>query len=189
MSGAFVPAVSALDKTRLYRNAVFMGMSAVLASAAFIVYYNRNVSDVVSADASAGFELAAMTLMPYMVSAVIATITAIGVLTILPATKMAAPAEEIIYRLRDISDGDLTARIRLEGDDPLKEVGIAFNAATTNLGDRIAHWKVVNRQQWGVLCRIRQAIEENDAEQALRFVAEMEQNWDRIAEIEQQLIC
>jgi hypothetical protein len=40
-----------------------------------------------------------------------------------------------------------------------------------------------------VLCRIRQAVEENDEEQALRFVAEMEQNWDRIAEIEQRLIA
>ena len=189
MATATLSAGSVLDKARLYRKAAFMGLTAILASTAIITYYERGVNKMMGADSAAGFELAAMTLMPYLVSAIIATITAIGVLTILPATRVAAPAEQIIYKLRDISDGDLTARIRLGGDDPLKEVGIALNAAAGNLGDRIAHWKVVNRQQWGVLCRIRQAVEENDAEQALRFVAEMEQNWDRIAEIEQQLTC
>jgi methyl-accepting chemotaxis protein len=189
MSSAVASAGSVFDKSRLYRKATFMGMSAVLASAAIIAFYDYNVGQAQTAGVSTNLELAATTLMPYMISAVIATITAIGVLTMLPSAKVAAPAEQVVFRLREISDGDLTVRIRLEGDDPLKEVGIAFNAAAANLGDQIAHWKVVNRQQWGVLCRIRQAVEENDAEQALRFVAEMEQNWDRIAEIEQQLIC
>ena len=189
MATTTLSAGSVLDKARLYRKATFMGLAAIMASSAIIAFYERGGNETLMANSAQGFELAAMTLMPYMVSAVIATITAIGVLAMLPATRVAAPAEQIIYKLRDISDGDLTARIRLAGDDPLKEVGIALNAAAGNLGDQIAHWKVVNRQQWGVLCRIRQAVEENDAEQALRFVAEMEQNWDRIAEIEQQLTC
>jgi methyl-accepting chemotaxis protein len=180
---------SIFDKSRLYRKAVFMGMSAVLASGAIITFYNNQIGGVKPSDAGAGLEVAAVTLMPYMISAVIATITAIGVMNFLPTTRVVAPAEEIVSRLREISDGDLTARVRLEGDDPLKEVGIAFNAAAGNLGDRIAHWKVVNRQQWGVLGRIRHAVESRDMEAALRFVAEMEQNWDRIAEIEQQLDC
>lgn len=189
MATAVLSAGTVLDKARLYRKAAFMGLAAVLASGAIIAYYEQSISQALVVDTVAGPELAFMTLLPYMISALIATITAIGVLTFLPATKVVAPAEQIIYKLRDISDGDLTTRIRLEGDNPLKEVGVAFNAAAGNLGDRIAHWKVVNRQQWGVLCRIRQAVEENDPEQALRFVSEMEQNWDRIAEIEQQLTC
>jgi len=180
---------SIFDKSRLYRKAAFMGLSAVLASGAIITFYNNHIGGVLSYNAVAGAEWAALTLMPYMISAVIATITAIGVMNFLPTAKVAAPAEQIVYRLRELSDGDLTARVRLDGEDPLKEVGIAFNAAAGNLGDRIAHWKVVNRQQWGVLGRIRQAVEENDMASALRFVAEMEQHWDRIAEIEQQLDC
>jgi len=189
MATTTLSAGSVLDKARLYRKAAFMGLAAIMASIAIITYYERSINSVMASNTAAGLELTTMTLMPYMISAVIATITAISVLTILPATRVAAPAEQIVHKLREISDGDLTARIRLGGDDPLKEVGIAFNAAAGQLGDRIAHWKVVNRQQWGVLCRIRQAVEENDSEQALRFVAEMEQNWDRIAEIEQQLTC
>jgi methyl-accepting chemotaxis protein len=180
---------SIFDKSRLYRKAVFMGLSAVLASGAIITFYNEYVGGVTVSDAAAGLELAALTLMPYMISAVIATITAIGVMNFLPTVRVVAPAEQIVSRLRELCDGDLTTRVRLDTDDPLKEVGIAFNAAAGNLGDRIAGWKVVNRQQWGVLGRIRQAVEENDMKAALRFVAEMEQNWDRIAEIEQQLEC
>ena len=180
---------SIFSRSHLYRQAIFMSMVAVGASAAIITYFNQNVADRLMSDARAGFELAAVTLMPYMISAVIATITAIGVMNLLPTTRVAAPAEQIVHHLRDLADGNLTIRLRLNGDDPLKDVGVAFNSAAGSLADRVAHWKVVNRQQWGVLCRIRQAVEMNDREEALRFVAEMEQNWDRIAEIEQQLTC
>ena len=111
------------------------------------------------------------------------------IMNILPTTRMAAPVHQVVARLKEIGDGDLTARIRMDGEDPLKDVGNAFNGAMSSLADQVAHWKIVNRQQWGVLCRIRQAVEEKDEEQALRFIAEMEQNWDRIAEIEQRLIA
>jgi methyl-accepting chemotaxis protein len=188
MTSAYFPAESVFDKGRLYRRITFMGLSAVTASGAIIAYFNRAILSQLSDTAYAGVELAVMTLMPYMISAVIATITAIAVMSVLSTTRVAAPAEKMILNLREMADGDLSVRMRLEGDDPLKEVGTAFNSAVSNLSDRVAHWKIVNRQQWGVLCRIRQAVESNDPEQALRFVAEMEQNWDRIAEIENQLI-
>lgn len=189
MSRSLVSTQAVFDKAHLYRKAVFMGLCAVFASAAIISYYGRSAPQVSSTGTLTAIELAFMTLMPYLISAVIATLTAIGVMSILPNAKVAAPAQQLVTRLREISDGDLTVRVRLTGEDPLKEVGTAFNAAATGLSDRVAHWKVVNRQQWGVLCRIRQAIEGGDREEALRFVSEMEQNWDRIAEIEQQLIC
>ena len=189
MSQTMVSTKLIFDKAHQFRKVVFMTLSAVLASASIIAYYNLNDGYLTSANTTNSFELAMLTLMPYMISAVIAAMTAVSVMAILPTTKVAAPAEQIIHRLRDISDGDLTVRVRLNGEDPLKDVGMAFNAATSHLGDRVAHWKVINRQQWGVLGRIRQAVEKNDQEQALRFVAEMEQNWDRIAEIEQELIC
>jgi len=188
MTSAYIHVDSVFDKGRHYRKIAFMGLSAVTASAAIIAYYNDTIFGQISENTYAGVELAVVTLMPYMISAVIATITAIAVMSVLSTTRVAAPAEKMIHRLREVGGGDLTVRIRLEGDDPLKEVGTAFNSAVSTLSDRIAHWKVVNRQQWGVLCRIRQSVEANDMEEALRFVAEMEQNWDRIAEIENQLV-
>jgi methyl-accepting chemotaxis protein len=189
MSTSLVSTSNVFDKTRLYRRAAFMGLSAVMASAAIITIYNHTVGGLLSSSSRAGMELAVVTMMPYMIAAVIGMLTAFGVMAILPSAKVAAPAEQIVHRLRDVSDGDLTVRVRLESDDPLKEVGAAFNAAATSMSDRVAHWKVINRQQWGALCMIRQAIEEGDRERALHHVSEMEQNWDRIAEIEQQLVC
>ena len=189
MSTSLVSTQNVFDKTRLYRRAAFMGLTAVLASAAIISTYNNTVGGLMSSSYRGGLELAVVTFMPYMIAAVIGMLTSFGVMAILPSAKVAAPAEQIVHRLRDISDGDLTVRVRLEIDDPLKEVGVAFNAAATSMSDRIAHWKVINRQQWGALCMIRQAIEDGDRERALRHVSEMEQSWDRIAEIEQQLVC
>jgi methyl-accepting chemotaxis protein len=189
MSTSLVSTQSIFDKSRLYRRAAYMGLTAVTASAAIIALYNNTVGALVSSSSRGSLELAVVTMMPYMIAAVIGMLTAFGVMAILPSAKVAAPAEQIVHRLRDISDGDLTVRVRLESDDPLKDVGVAFNAAATTMSDRVAHWKVINRQQWGVLCMIRQSIEEGDRERALRHVSEMEQNWDRIAEIEQQLVC
>ena len=113
MISALVSTDSVFDKDRLYRKVLFMGLSAVLASVVIIACYNQSVGQSISGGGQTGLELAAVTLMPYMVSAIIATITAIGVTTILPAAKVAAPAEQIVCCLRDIGDGDLTARIRL----------------------------------------------------------------------------
>jgi len=189
MIARLLKAESVLDHRRLYRTALFMGLSAIMASAAIIGYYNDNVLSVVSSGISDRIQLTLLALMPYMISAVISAITAIGVMNMLPTARMAAPVHQMVTRLKEISDGDLTVRVKMDGEDPLKDVGTAFNGAVSSLGDQIAHWKIVNRQQWGVLCRIRKAVEEKDEEQALRFVAEMEQNWDRIAEIEQRLIA
>jgi len=189
MIAQHLKADSILDNARLYRTALFMGLSAVMVSAAIIWYYNDHVLGAVSSGISSRIQLTLLTLMPYMISAVISAITAIGVMTILPTARMAGPVHQVVARLKEIADGDLTVRVRMDGEDPLKDVGTAFNGAVSSLSDQIAHWKIVNRQQWGVLCRIRQAVEENDEEQALRFIAEMEQNWDRIAEIEQRLIA
>ena len=188
MIARLLKADSVLDNARLYRTALFMGLSAVMVSAAIIWFYNDHVLGAVSSGISNRIQLTLMTLMPYMISAVISAITAVGVMTILPTTRVAAPVHQVVTKLKEIADGDLTVRVRMDGEDPLKDVGTAFNSAVSSLSDQVAHWKIVNRQQWGVLCRIRQAVEENDPEQALRWVAEMEQNWDRIAEIENRLI-
>ncbi len=188
MSDHVLTGTSALEKYRLYRTTIFMGLSTVLVSAAFISYCNSIVSNVVTESVYDSFQLAVLTLMPYMISAVIAAITAVGMMTILPATRVADPARELEAQLREVAAGDLTVRVTLHAGDPLRGVGNAFNGTVATLSDQIAAWKVINRQQWGVLCRIRQAVEEGNCTEAVRFMDEMEQNWDRIAEIEQRLI-
>ena len=186
MSETYQPVESFFDKTRVYRTAGFMGISALLTSAAIIVYFNNMQQSEAMYDS---MQLAVTTLMPYMISAVIAAITAIGVMTILPTTRVVEPTRQIIAHLNEVAAGDLTVRMRLHADDPLRDVGKTFNSAMGEVGNQVAQWKVLNRQQWGVLCQIRHAVEMNDYREAILFVEQMEKNWDKIAEIEQRFIA
>ena len=87
----------------------------------------------------------------------------------------------------EVASGDLTIRLKLRTKDPLRNVANELNTALDVMGNRISQWKVLNRTQWGVLCRIRIAAEQGDCEDILHYVEVMEQNWDKIAEIEQSL--
>lgn len=179
---------SLLDKSRMYRAVLFMGMSALMTSAAIIAYSNH-VQEASSQELLNGVNLVISTLIPYMISAVIAAMTAIGVMTILPTTRVVEPTKQIVARLNDVARGDMTTRVRLHADDPLKDVANSFNNAVADLGNQIAQWKVINRQQWGVLCHIRHAIEMGKPDEALNFVGQMERNWDKIAEIEEKFVA
>ena len=176
------------QQTRLYKTVAFMAGSAVLASASIIAYFNSTLSADAAAEIFSKAELAAITLMPYMISAVIAAITAIGVMTILPTTRYVEPSLQLIACLRQMEAGDLSGRAKLHTHDQLRDVANEFNFAIGSVSSRIAQWKVINRVQWGVLGRIRMAAEHSDCDDVLHFVNEMERNWDRIAEIENSLI-
>jgi methyl-accepting chemotaxis protein len=177
------------DKARTYKTATFMGLSAVMVCTAVIQYFNASLADNPAVDEYGGMQLVAVMLMPYLISAVIAATTMVGVISLLPTARVVEPARQFMSCFREMQEGDLTVRVRLKAEDPLKEVAHSFNAATAALGNEIASWKVINRQQWGVLCQIRNAVETGDKESAIRFIEEMERNWDRIAEIEQRLIA
>jgi len=165
-----------------------MGCSAILASASIIFYFNNVLSAGVAVEFLSQAELAAVTLMPYMISAVIAAITAIGVMTILPATRYVDPSLQLVACLREMAEGDLSVRARLHTNDQLRDVANELNTTIAHLGSLIAQCKIINRAQWGVLCRIRMSAEHGDCDDVLHFVEEMEKNWDKIAEIESSLI-
>lgn len=174
-------------KARTYRRVAFMAVSAVVACGGIIVYYNQMIAgEMIEAFASRS-ELAAVTLMPYMVSAVIAALTAVGVMSILPTTRYVEPSVHLVVSLREVGAGDLTTRLQLRADDPLRDIANELNLAVGNISNQVTQWKVINRIQWGVLCRIRMAAEHGDCDDVLHFCEEMEGNWDKIAEIEQSL--
>ncbi|MFZ5981948.1 MAG: hypothetical protein ACOYVF_15105 [Candidatus Zixiibacteriota bacterium] len=173
-------------KRRIYNVAGFMGASAIFISGVIIVWFNS----VFSPDQWSGFYnqfgLAAITLMPYMISAVVAAITAIGIMYILPSARMAEPAEKIMQRVKDLRDGDLSYTLKLNGEGQVREMTQALNNAITGLSSNITDLKIINRQQWGLLCEIRMWAENHDCETILVYVREMEKNWDKIADIEER---
>ena len=177
---------NSLFKRRIYSIVSLMAGSAVFISAVIIVWFNSSVSSELLTEVYGKVELAAITLMPYMISAVIAAITAIGIITILPSTRFVEPAEQILTRIRDLACGDLAGTVTSRGNNQLKVLTQELNRATANLSSDVTDLKIINRQQWGLLCEIRMWAENHDCEIMLVYVNEMEKNWDKIAEIEEK---
>ena len=172
-------------RSRLITMIGLMVISAVIISAAVIYYFSMFSEG--AADVGSQIELAAITLLPYMISAVVAAITALGIITVLPSLRAVHPSQEIVNRLRELAVGDLSATVSVRGSTQLSEIAGALNGAVSSLNGQIAQLKVVNRQQWDVLCEIRTAAESNDCGGVLNAVAAMEKNWERLAALEAKL--
>ena len=174
--------------TQYYSRIGLLSGTAIVLSAAVITFFNSSTYTDSSAQVYNSLELAAVTLMPYMISAVIAAITAIGVMTILPMARSRQSAQEIYLRLREVADGNLSNRARIDaGSDILKDIAHELNASVSNLGSNFAQLKIINRQQWDLLQGIRQQSVKADDQLVLGFVMKMEENWRKIAEIEDRI--
>lgn len=168
-----------------YKQVWLMAGAAVLLSAATIIYYNYKWYNEQIANVINQFELATITLMPYMISAVVATITAIGIREMLPMLRSAQDARHIHGRMKQLAGGDLTVVSRLDCENPhLKDIAVQLNYAVGFLGSSVAQWKIINRQQWDLLENIRRATLKEDHSRALKMIEKMEENWRMIAEIE-----
>ncbi|UCG60541.1 MAG: hypothetical protein JSV52_09405 [Candidatus Zixiibacteriota bacterium] len=168
-----------------YKQVWLMAGGAVLLSAMTIIYYsykwyNEQIEHVVNK-----FEMAAITLMPYMISAVVAAITTIAIREILPILKSARVTRHIQTRVKLLAEGDLTTVSRLECDnEQLKEIATQLNYAIGFIGSSIAQWKIINRQQWDLLENIRHATAKGEHGRALKMIEKMEENWRMTATIE-----
>lgn len=175
--------------SRFYRTTWMMVGSAIILSASIIFYSQNNLTGDAYAHAGNTLLFASQTLMPYMIAAVVAAITAMGVLALLPLRQMDEPTERMLERLDDLANGNLASRLHINAEHPqLRELAGAINTATGELGRQMAHLKVVNRHQWELLCGIREAAQRGDCDSVIRNVDIMEQNWQRIAEVEQRMI-
>ncbi len=168
-----------------YKQIWLMAGGAVLLSAMTIIYYSykwyyEQLEHVVNT-----FEVAAITLMPYMISAVVAAITTIGIREILPILRSAQVARHIQARAKLLAEGDLTTVSRIECDnEQLKDIATQLNYAIGFIGSSIAQWKIINRQQWDLLENIKQATARGEHSRALKMIEKMEENWRMTATIE-----
>ena len=123
-----------------------------------------------------------------MISAAIAAITAIGILTILPTARMHDPARILLNRLHSLKQGDLSSAVTLAPNHQLRDIAGELNDAVATLGNNLSQMKVINRQQWDVLGRIKAAASVGNSAEVMSHVGEMERNWAKIAEIEHRLM-
>ncbi len=175
------------QKASLYLRMSLLVAAALVLCGAIVLYANQSTEGFLT-DVSSFFSLAATTLLPYMIAALVAAITAIAVITILPLARSVDRTQHILGRIRDLNTGDLTSKVTVSGDGQLKEIAGELNRAISTLGHEVTSLKVINRQQWVCLCEIRDAIEQQDCATALSHVKEMEKNWEKLAQIEKQLM-
>jgi len=175
-----------LFKRRIYSIAGFMGFSAVFISGVIIIWFNNALSPNQWSGFYNQFGLAAITLMPYMISAVVAAITAIGIMNILPTARVVEPTEKILQRVQNLGNGDFSSTLKLKGNSQLMGLAQELNNTVAGINSSITDLKIINRQQWGLLCEIRMWAENHDCETVLVYVREMEKHWDKIADIEEK---
>ncbi len=175
------------QKASLYLRMSLLVAAALVLCGAIVLYANQSAEGFLT-DVSSFIGLAATTLLPYMIAALVAAITAIAVITILPLARSVDRTQHILGRIRDLNAGDLTSKVTVSGDGQLKEIAGELNRAIATLGHEVTSLKLINRQQWVCLCEIRDAIEQQDCATALNHVKEMEKNWEKLAQIEKQLM-
>ena len=175
------------SKLQLYKSIVLMAGSALFVSASVIIYFNQSTSPEVAEGLPSRLFLLATTLTPYLISAAVAAITAIGILAILPSARIFDPAQTLLLRLRELRHGDLSSKVALTHPQ-LKVLAMELNEAVGTLGSQLTGLKVLNRQQWEVLGKIRAAAEMHGCKEVLSYIEEMERNWAKIAEVEERLI-
>ncbi len=158
-------------RMRLYGQISLILLSAVLASAALISYSDKALVN----DTYGRAQVLATMLLPYMVSAIIAAITALAVMQMVPASRDAETIEAIVHRLQEMSEGDLNGRAKIIGHGRLRDIAFEMNAASSNLSNRITEWKLIDRQQWLTLCHVRMAIEAGNRDEALKYITMMEE--------------
>jgi methyl-accepting chemotaxis protein len=174
-------------KRQLYVRIWLLSVSAMVICGAVIVHSTSWAQGSLLADVSSVIDLAVESFLPYMISAVVAAMTAVAIITILPAARSVDPSDRILERLRELTSGDLASHVTVKEDGQLKNIAHELNQAVSSLGHQVATLKVVNRQQWNSLCEAREAVERGNCAAALGFIEEMERNWTKIAEIEKRL--
>lgn len=172
----------------LYQTIIILIGATFVVSASIIVLFNRLINAAASSSLGSVLAIAFTSLVPYMISAVIAAITAIAVMKIYPLIRRPQSMADFRDRLKELSEGNLHTHMRVETHDPeMRAIGVELNNAINYLGQNIALWKIINRQQWELLGCIREAGLQNDGEAVGRYVYQMEQNWKRIATAEEKL--
>lgn len=182
-----VPPQINAGKLQLYKSIIFMAASALFVSASVIIYFNQSTSGEVTEGLSSRLYLFSTTITPYLISAAVAAMTAIGILAILPSARIYDPAQTLLLRLRELRHGDLSSKVALTHPQ-LKVIASELNEAVGTLGSQLTSLKVLNRQQWEVLGRIRAAAEMHGCQEVMSHIEEMERNWAKIAEVEERLI-
>lgn len=175
-----------LETRALFRTIGILGFSAVTLSAAVIAYFNGLFLNDGIINVMGQIELLTTSVMPYLISAVIAAITASSINTIIPFFKIISVQAQVHNRLELLAKGDLCSKIPA-GRGQAAIVAHTLNEAVDHLASRVSQLKAINRKQWDLAESIRMSAKKGDCAIVLQAVDQMEENWKRASKIEEQL--
>ena len=163
-------------------------LSGLVLSAAIIIYSNYTLRYDALIELYSSFELELLTILPYMLAAVVAAITALAVIHLVPNMRTKFYADILKDRIIELGRGDLVSTTKYEISDPnLKPMAKELRNAIGVLNNSVANLKIINRQQWEYLQSIKQALLKEDCGDIRLYVSKMEANWDKIVEIEETI--
>ncbi|HOP07412.1 MAG TPA: hypothetical protein PLF13_08990 [candidate division Zixibacteria bacterium] len=163
--------------------------SALVISVAVVVYFNQ-VSDAgLMASAYSGAAIAAITVMPYMISAAVAALVAVAIMRILPMAGLNRELEQLSLHLREMAAGDLNTRMKMRSMNPqVQQLANDINLCSEELCRRVVDMKIINRQQWDILEVIRHESVRTASAELINNIEQMQTNWEKLAEVESQIV-
>lgn len=164
----------------------FIAVSGLILAASIIIYFNQTIPRETLLSLYGTFAFPLVTFTPYLLSAVVAAITTICVINLIPLLKSRRNAYLIAERIRQIGEGDLVTRLKIDDvGGIMKEISRELSISIGQLNHSVAKIKIINRQQWNYLQSIKEASLKEDYEVVSQMITKMESNWEMTAEIEE----
>jgi len=172
-----------------YRRTIAVLIAAALTVAFAVIVYSKSAVGGWSESLGSSLSLAAVTLVPYMVAAAVAAVTAIAVMNLLPWLKLTSSLQKIEARLKELAVGDLASRVRLSSDNQAtQQLAAQLNDTVSELGTLMAKWKLLDRAQWDYLEHLRLAVARRDEEEMDRLIGLLQENLTKIGDLHQRLV-
>lgn len=166
-----------------------LASSALVLSIAVVVFFNQVSDRELMASIYSEVAIAAITIMPYMISAAVAALVAVAIMRILPMAGLNRELEQLSLHLREMASGDLHGRIKMRSMNPqIQQLANDLNLCVDELSRRVADMKIINRRQWDILEVIRHESVRTASAELINNIEQMQTNWEKLAEVEGQIV-
>ena len=177
---------SFLRNSQIMREVGFLTLAAILLSGGIIWFYNRVLFNEQIYEIYSQSELAGITFMPYFISAAIAALTALYITYYIPTMMAKKQSHQIAERLQMLGQGDLASFARIQSSsEEINHISKELSYTVAQWNSHMSQMKIINRQQWDLIQAVKKAAVKNDSLSILMHLKEIEQNWNKIAEIEE----
>lgn len=162
-----------------------VGFAGISLALAIIYFFNQMVPRQMIYDVYGSAAFKAVTITPYLLATVVIAITVVAIISLIPLLKSRQQVQMLADRLHQLGEGDLVSKTKVtQANGMMKEIARELGFSIGELNHSMAQLKIINRQQWNYLQEIRHLASIGDCARAAILISKMEDNWVKIAEIE-----